>query len=114
MAHCTPLHRAAAEAVAAQAGVDADALKVVAPPRPEMGDLAVGCFAFGGAPAAAKIAAAFRPTDLLDSASAAGPFVNFRANRTAAFRWLAAGDVLPKLGEGKTICIDFGSPNISK
>jgi arginyl-tRNA synthetase len=121
----TPLHRAAAEAVAAHAKVDANDLKVEAPPRPELGDLAVGCFtiakATGGNPAqiAKDIAAAFQPSELLASATAAGPFVNFRAQRPAALRWLVGaaleGSLLPRtLGDGKTICIDFGSPNISK
>jgi arginyl-tRNA synthetase len=121
----TPLHRAAAEAVAAHAKVDANDLKVEAPPRPELGDLAVGCFsiakASGGNPAqvAKDIAAAFTPTEMLASATAAGPFVNFRAQRPAALRWLVGaamgGALLPRtLGEGKSICIDFGSPNISK
>lgn len=123
--HHTLLHRAAAEAVAAHAGVAATDLKVEAPPRADLGDLAVGCFAIAKArkqnPAdvARAIAAAFQPTDLLASATAAGPFVNFRAHREATFRWLIdsalRGRLIPgELGTGKTICIDYGSPNISK
>ena len=123
--HHTPLHRDAAEVVAAHAGIAAADLKVEAPPRAELGDLAVGCFAIAKAqkknPAevARDIAAAFRPTPLLASASAAGPFVNFRADRTATYRWLIDGAlhrrlVPADLGAGKTICIDYGSPNISK
>jgi arginyl-tRNA synthetase len=123
--HHTPLHRAAAEAVAAHAGIAATDLKVEAPPRPELGDLAVGCFAIAKArsqnPAevARAIAAAFQPTELLASATAAGPFVNFRARRDAAFRWVIDSALRSRLvpgeiGTGKTICIDYGSPNISK
>jgi arginyl-tRNA synthetase len=123
--HHTPLHRAAAEAVAAHAGIAATDLKVEAPPRPELGDLAVGCFAIAKArkqnPAevARAIADAFRPTELLASATAAGPFVNFRAQRDATYRWVIdsalRGRLVPgELGTGKTICIDYGSPNISK
>jgi arginyl-tRNA synthetase len=123
--HHTPLHRAAAEVVAAHAGIAATDLKVEAPPRADLGDLAVGCFAIAKArkqnPAdvARAIAAAFQPTELLASATAAGPFVNFRADRVATFRWLIDGAlrgrlVPAELGAGKTICIDFGSPNISK
>ncbi len=121
----TPLHRAAAEAVAAHAGIPAGDLKVEAPPRAELGDLAVGCFAIAKArkqsPAqvAQEIAAAFAPTELLASATAAGPFVNFRIHRAAAFRWIIdsalTGQLVPhELGAGKTICIYYGSPNISK
>ncbi len=123
--HHTPLHRAAAGAVAASAGVPADDLKVDATPRAELGDLAVGCFAIakakGANPAqvAQEIAAAFTPTEFLSSATAAGPFVNFRANRSATFRWLVdatlKSELLPRAhGAGKTITIDYGSPNISK
>jgi arginyl-tRNA synthetase len=123
--HHTPLHLAAAEAVAARAGVAATDLKVDAPPRPELGDLAVGCFAIakaqGKKPAevAAAIAAAYTPGGLLASATAAGPFVNFRADRPATYRWLVDAAlrrrlVPPALGEGQTICIDYSSPNISK
>ena len=125
----TPLHRAAAEAVAAHAGVPADDLKVDVPPRADLGDLAVGCFAIAKArkqnPAevAKAIAAAFVPDTgpgaLLASATAAGPFVNFRVHRAAAYRWLIdsalRSQLVPHdLGAGKTICIDYGSPNISK
>ena len=123
--HHTPLHQAAAEAVANAAGVAPSDLKVEVPPRAELGDLAVGCFpiakAKGGNPAqiAKDIVAAFAPTELLASATAAGPFVNFKVNRPAAFRWLVnavlGGSLLSKeIGAGKTICIDYGSPNISK
>ncbi|HUJ63470.1 MAG TPA: arginine--tRNA ligase [Kofleriaceae bacterium] len=121
----TPLHRAAIDAVASCTGVSPDALKVDTPPRPELGDLAVGCFAAakaaGKPPAevARAVAAAFRPGELLASATAAGPFVNFRADRAASLRWLCgaalAGALLPReLGAGQTITIDYGSPNISK
>ena len=126
--HHTPLHRAAAEVVATHAGIAATDLKVEAPPRPELGDLAVGCFAIARArkqnPAevARAIAAAFTssgPTELLASATAAGPFVNFRAQRTATYRWLVDSALRSRLvpgelGTGKTVCIDYGSPNISK
>jgi len=123
--HHTPLHLAAARAVAASAGIAVDDVKVDAAPRPELGDLAVGCFqiakAQGKNPAqvAQQIAAAFTPNEFLASATAAGPFVNFRANRAATLRWLVdatlKSELLPRdYGTGKTICIDFGSPNISK
>jgi arginyl-tRNA synthetase len=125
MSHLTPLHAAAADAVALAAGVPAAGLKVDATPRPELGDLAIGTFSFAKAlgknpaEAAAAIAAQFVPNELLAAATAAGPFVNFRANRPAVFKWLigAALDrtLLPRtLGTGKTIVIDYSSPNVSK
>jgi len=123
--HHTPLHQAAAQAVASAANVAADTLKVDAPPRAELGDFAIGCFAIAKAkqanPAqiAQQIAASFTPDGFLASATATGPFVNFRANRAATFGWLVdatlRGTLLPRAhGAGKTICIDYGSPNISK
>lgn len=123
--HHTPLHLAAAQAVAQAASVAASDLKVEVPPRADLGDLAVGCFAIAKAqkanPAqvAQEIAAKFQPTDLLASATAAGPFVNFKVNREAALRWLVDATLQAKLlprehGAGKTVTIDYGSPNISK
>jgi arginyl-tRNA synthetase len=123
--HHTPLHLAAAQAVAAAAGVDASEVKVDASPRAELGDLAVGCFAIAKAKGvqppqlAQQIASAFTPNQFLASATAAGPFVNFRAQRATTLKWLVdatlGGTLLPRAhGAGKTICIDYGSPNISK
>src|SRR5262249_29900010 len=56
--------------------------------------------------------------EFIASASAAGPFVNLKLDRAAVFRWLAGaaldGTLLPNIGAGKTICIDYSSPNIAK
>ncbi len=123
--HHTPLHLAAAEAVAASAGVAATDLKVEAPPKPELGDLAVGCFAIakaaGKPPAqvAQELAGKISPGGLLASATAAGPFINFKVDRARAFAWIvdaALRDRLvpPDYGANETICIDYSSPNISK
>ena len=125
MSHLTPVHASAAEAVAAHAGVAATDLKVDATPRPELGDFAIGAFAAAKAagknPAelAKAWAAAFAPNDLIESATAAGPFVNLRAKRPAVFRWLIGaaleGTLVPRtIGAGKTIVIDYSSPNVSK
>ncbi len=120
-----PFARAAAEAVAQATGVAAGDFTVSAPPRPELGDYAVACFpaarAAGQPPPAiaARVAAAFVPTALLASATATGPFVNFKVDRAAAFAWVADatlgdGTALVPQTPGRTVCIDFSSPNISK
>ncbi len=125
MPHHTPVHQAAAEAVAMRAGVAATELAVQAPPRPEMGDLAVGCFAIAKAqgknPAqvATELAAGFVPSGFIASATAAGPFVNLKLDRAATFRWLLGAAIdktlIPtSVGADKTICIDYSSPNIAK
>lgn len=122
-----PFARAAAEAVATATGLAPADFTVSTPPRAELGDFAVACFpaakALGEPPPAiaARVAAAFTPGHGLVAATATGPFVNFRADRAAAFGALAdatLGDdvrLVPRtIGEGKTVCIDFSSPNISK
>ncbi|MFT3691790.1 MAG: arginine--tRNA ligase [Kofleriaceae bacterium] len=127
MSHLTPLHEAAATVVAeiAGAGVRADAVKVDVPRQAEMGDLAVNTFPFAKAtgknPAAlaGEVVAAFKPNDLIASAAAAGPYINFKANRPAVFKWLVGAalqsTLLPReYGKGQTICIDYSSPNVSK
>ncbi|HEU5058026.1 MAG TPA: arginine--tRNA ligase, partial [Kofleriaceae bacterium] len=119
--------RAAAVAAGEALGVDPSDLPVTTPPRPEMGDYAVGTFpaarALGQPPPAlaAKVAGAFRPTPLLAEARAAGPFINFRADRGALYRHVfrsslgeAASPIATAVGAGRTVCIDFSSPNISK
>ena len=122
-----PFARACAALAGEVLGFDPAELPVTAPPRPEMGDFAVGCFpaarALKQAPPAlaARVAEAFRPTELIASASAAGPFVNFRADRGALYRSLfraasaGGGALVPSdVGTGKTVCVDYSSPNISK
>ena len=123
-----PFARAAQRAVADALGIDAGDLPVTSPPRPDMGDFAVGCFPAArllkqAPPAlAARAAAAFSPGPHLASAAAAGPFVNFRADRGALYRELfraALGPGGPTLvptdvAAGRTVVIDYSSPNISK
>lgn len=109
--------------MAAATGLDAATFSVDAPPRRDLGDFAVGCFAAAKAtgknPAAlaAEIAAGFTPNAWLRAATAAGPFVNFSVQRAAAFGFVAnaaGAGLIPQTGTGATVCIDFSSPNISK
>lgn len=120
-----PFAQAAIEAVAQTLDLAPDLFSASAPPRPDMGDFAVGCFpaarAMRQAPPkiAARVVEAFEPGEFLAEARAAGPFVNFRANRPNLYRYLFAGtlgggSLVPDVGAGKTVCIDYSSPNISK
>jgi arginyl-tRNA synthetase len=122
-----PFAAAAARQVAETLGLSADRFQVAQPPRPDLGDFAVGCFPAArtlkkAPPAlAAEVAAAFAPGEHLREATAAGPFVNFRADRPALFAHLLSAGLseggarlVPAVGAGKTICIDYSSPNISK
>jgi arginyl-tRNA synthetase len=94
---------------------------VETPPDSALGDYAVPCFplakALRKAPAAiaTEIAAAFRPTSHVLSAEAAGPYVNFRVDRTAFLTEVLKSPAAPETrGEGKTIVLDYASPNIAK
>jgi arginyl-tRNA synthetase len=127
MALLSPFKQAAARAVAAALGVDAAILPVTTPPDPKLGDYAVACFpaakALKANPAqlAQKVVAAFLPDDMIESVQAAGPYVNVRVRRDALVRSLlestlsSGRDPIPTWpGQGKTVCIDFSSPNIAK
>lgn len=105
----------------------AEPLVVLQPPKNrDHGDVALGAFqlakAAGKAPPqlAGELAAAITKDDVIEHATAAGPFVNFRFRRSAL-----AKDVLEAIHAGEApygraakskevVCIDFSSPNIAK
>jgi arginyl-tRNA synthetase len=111
---------------AGKAGLPLDLARgaVTVPKERDRGDLSLPCFPFAKAlgqppPAiAARVAKAFEPDEWLVSAEAQGPFVNFRVNRKAfSERTLGAvgeGYGRSDEGAGKTIVIDYGSPNLAK
>jgi len=124
-------HFAALLAPHAGLTVEAIASAIGAPPRPELGQLAFGCFPLAAsrrlspAAIAAEIAAAARaalpPGDVIASVSAEGPYVNATLRGAEVAR-----DVLPAvlaaggrygtldLGAGGKVPVDFSSPNIAK
>ncbi len=97
------------------------------PDTPERGDLALPCFPFGKelkkkpAEIAADFATRFSSMPIFSSVEAEGPFLNFRFSTPEL-----AQHVLPlvlsenetygegKEGDGKTVVLDFSSPNIAK
>jgi arginyl-tRNA synthetase len=111
---------------AEKAGLPLDLARsaVTVPKERDRADLSLPCFPFAkalGQPPTAiatRVAKAFQPDEWLLSAEAQGPFVNFRVNRKAfAERTLAAVDAgygSSTEGVGKTIVIDYGSPNLAK
>ena len=120
-----PFAHAAVTAVAEALDLSPELFAASAPPRPEFGDFAVGCFPAARqlrqAPPkiAAQVVASFQANEWLASAEAKGPFVNFRANRESVYRHLFQGALgdgspIPAIGAEQTICIDYSSPNISK
>ena len=109
--------------------LDADELQraLEVPPSVQSGDYAFPCFPLAKilrkAPqaVAAELAAAFQPTPLVKEARASGPYVNFFVDRVA-YSHAGLGTIIEQdtsygrseEGEGKTVVIDYSSPNIAK
>lgn len=129
----TDLHRHLRErllAAAADLGIAraaAEPLVRFDPPKNrDHGDVALGAFQLaklaGKAPPqlAAGLATRLGADDVIESATAAGPFVNVRFRRAALAREVLGaiqrGDApYGKAGSnGQVVCIDFSSPNIAK
>jgi len=124
-----PFERAVAEIVAPQSGLDAaEVARLLEVPRdPKLGDYAFPCFQLAKrekkAPPviAADLAKRVEPKGLVLSVEAAGPYVNFRVDGTKRAA-LVLGAVLKEggrygesdEGKGRTVAIDFSSPNIAK
>ena len=123
----------ALQRAAQQLGADLSTEQVLelfaAPPRPELGDLAVPCFALARALrkappqiAVALLEAAQADIDAIEAiaeARAEGPYINVRLDPTVRARRvlsaaLADGWGTSQQGAGRTIGIDYSSPNIAK
>jgi len=113
--------------VAAHSGLPAEEVKIESPREAGHGDLAFPCFQLAKLqrqppPAAAVKLAQAIASDLSGIAVvAAGPYVNFRIERTAlaravlgAISRLGANYGGSQVGRGQTIVLDFSSPNIAK
>ncbi len=123
----SPFRAAAVAAVADALGVDPNLFAVSTPPDATLGDYSVAVFpaakALKAAPPALaqRVAAGFKPNELLAAATATGPYVNFKAQRGPLYERLFDATIAaaprrprPAPGAGKTACIDFSSPNIAK
>jgi len=97
------------------------------PPNPDMGDIGFPCFPLAKlmrkAPnaIAAELAEAIAPPEGTARVAAFGPYLNFFIDRTAATatlleRILEAPDAFGRSdeGAGKTVVIEYSSPNIAK
>ena len=106
-----------------------DALRrlITTPPQAEMGDYALPCFPLANKlkrkpnDIAAELANTFAPSERLREAKAAGPYLNVLVQAPAYMQWLieavsgqGARFGESPVGEGKTVVIDFSSPNIAK
>lgn len=102
------------------------AVRLDPPKNREHGDIALGAFQLAklakkAPPAlAAEIAAGVTADDVIESAAAAGPFVNFRFRRSALARDVLtavqtdAAPYGPSPSSGQVVIVDFSSPNIAK
>jgi arginyl-tRNA synthetase len=114
-------------ALARHTGLALEELKLERPRDAALGDLAFPCFAPARAlkkapPAIAAELAAKLAGEIADvEVAASGPYLNFRVDRTAlaadVFARVAAADAAwggSQRGVGRTVVIDYSSPNIAK
>lgn len=100
---------------------------VEVPPDEKLGDYAFPCFILGKifkkAPSqiASELASRLKPTELIQEIYSIGPYLNFKISKTQLAEFVLS-QVFEKgedygsddIGKGKTIVIDFSSPNIAK
>jgi len=97
------------------------------PPNEAMGDYAFPCFALAAKlkkkpnEIAADLAEKIRPDELIREVRAAGPYLNFFVRRAAFLKWALTtvrreGEAFgrSRLGAGKTVVVEYSSPNIAK
>ncbi len=95
------------------------------PPKPDMGDFAFPCFRLAKtmrkAPPmiASDIKEAIGEVDFLEKIDVAGAYLNFYIAKSLFVKSMIDTAMTPdfgssKEGEGKTICIDYSSPNVAK
>lgn len=95
------------------------------PPRADMGDYAFPCFQLAKsmhkAPPliAADIAEKINKTDIIDKLEVKGAYLNFFLKKELLVKNMVENASIPDfgastLGNGKTICIDYSSPNVAK
>jgi arginyl-tRNA synthetase len=100
---------------------------VEVPPDEKLGDYAFPCFVLSKklkkAPGkiAEELAPKLKTTDLIEEVYSIGPYINFKVNKTKLAEFVFT-EIFDKgesygseeIGKGKTILIDFSSPNIAK
>lgn len=117
-----------AELIKTQVDLDIESIEklIEIPPKPEMGDYAFPCFQLSKVMRKAPnmIAAELKDamsTDGFERIENLGPYLNFFVDKgtfakSAIERVLAEGDNYgsSNIGEGKTVCVEYSSPNIAK
>lgn len=119
-----PFQRRVADALATALGADAAAIAFEYPREASHGDFAFPCFRLGKERGEAPPALAARLAEACAAVPevatrAMGPFLNFTIDRGALAREVLAAAFDPNYGcgdegRGRTIVLDFSSPNIAK
>lgn len=115
------------ELIAAAADLDKETVTGILeiPPRADMGDYAFPCFQLAKslhkAPPliAADIAEKINKTFIIDKLEVKGAYLNFFLKKEMLVKTMVENASIPNfgtstLGNGKTICIDYSSPNVAK
>lgn len=115
------------ELIAAAADLDKETVAGILeiPPKADMGDYAFPCFQLAKslhkAPPliAADIAEKINKTDIIDKLEVKGAYLNFFLKKEMLVKTMVENASIPNfgastLGNGKTICIDYSSPNVAK
>lgn len=106
---------------------DPPELRLDTPPKPELGDFAVGCFPLARplrqAPPtiAAALAEAIPETDLIEKVAVAGPYLNITINKARFFE-ITCRHILSepeqygntRVGEGQRVMVEYSAPNTNK
>lgn len=109
-------------------GLAIDDLSFVFPPNTQLGDLALECFALAGqlkkspAEIATAIAGNFPTNEIIEKATAVGPYVNFKINRQVLFSAVLeeadsqepASGRLRRPTAWRRIMVEYLSPNTNK
>ena len=117
-----------AELIKSQVDMDLETIEklIEIPPKPEMGDFAFPCFQLAKAFRKAPNMIAEELKDKLDTEGfekieSLGPYLNFFVDKSTFTKntlekIIAEGDSYgsSNIGEGKTICVEYSSPNIAK
>lgn len=115
------------ELIASAADLDKETVAGILeiPPRADMGDYAFPCFQLAKslhkAPPliAADIAEKITKTEIIDKLEVKGSYLNFFLKKDMLVKNMVENASVPDfgastLGNGKTICIDYSSPNVAK
>lgn len=93
------------------AGVDIDRISLEHPEREEWGDYAV--FMKPG-PESDQVVNKLKKLEFVENVSRVGGFVNIRLKSEVLAEEMEKATLMPDVGKGKTVVVEYGSPNVAK